>query len=112
MEGSMKTSAHVSVTIASSILPFMFGCHTSRSEALVKIPVMETSEDQALSRAVRESLVKTDTANLEAVNVVSNNRAVYLTGTVKSLDARQQAAKIAWSSPGVETVVNALQVKK
>jgi osmotically-inducible protein OsmY len=29
-----------------------------------------------------------------------------------TLDARQQAAKIAWSSPGVETVVNTLQVKK
>jgi osmotically-inducible protein OsmY len=46
------------------------------------------------------------------VNVVSNNRAVYLTGTVMTLDARQQAAKIAWSSPGVQTVVNTLQVKK
>ena len=108
----MKTSGYVSVAIASSILPFVSGCHTMRSEAAVKIPTMETSQDEALSRAVRERLVNTSTANLESVNVVCNNRAVYLTGTVTSLDARQQAAKIAWNSPGVETVVNTLQVKK
>ena len=105
-------NAHISLAIASSILPFVFGCYSVRSEATVKIPAMETSQDEALSRAVGERLVNTTTANLELVNVVSNNRAVYLTGTVMTLDARQQAAKIAWSSPGVETVVNTLQVKK
>jgi osmotically-inducible protein OsmY len=37
---------------------------------------------------------------------------VYLTGTVASLDARQQAVKIAWNVPGVQSVVNALEVQK
>jgi osmotically-inducible protein OsmY len=31
---------------------------------------------------------------------------------VKSLDARQQAIKIAWNAPGVQSVINALEVQK
>jgi osmotically-inducible protein OsmY len=108
----MKAGDHITVAIASSILPFVFGCHTVRSEATVKIPAIETSQDETLSRAVRDRLVSTSTADLKSVNVVSNRRVVYLTGTVMSLEARQQAAKIAWSSPGVESVVNTLQVQK
>jgi osmotically-inducible protein OsmY len=30
---------------------------------------------------------------------------------VKSLDARQQAIKIAWNAPGVQSVINALEVQ-
>jgi osmotically-inducible protein OsmY len=44
--------------------------------------------------------------------VVSNGGTVYLSGTVGSLDAREQALKIAWSTPGVKSVVNSLVVQK
>jgi osmotically-inducible protein OsmY len=50
--------------------------------------------------------------NLSAIKVVSSSGTVYLTGTVASLDARQQAVKIAWNIPGVQSVVNVLEVQK
>jgi len=37
---------------------------------------------------------------------------VYLSGTVTSLEARQQAIKIAWNTPGMKSVVNTLVVQK
>jgi hyperosmotically inducible protein len=108
----MKTSGSGSLAIVFSILPFVCACQTTKSEATVKVPTMENSQDEALSRSVREKLTNTSKLNLGTVNVVSSNGTVYLTGTVTSLDERQQAAKIAWNAPGVQTVINTLQVKK
>ena len=108
----MKTSGSVSLAIVFAILPFVCACQTMKSDATVKVPAVENSQDEALSRSVREKLTNTSKLNLGTVNVVSNNGTVYLTGTVSSLDERQQAAKIAWIAPGVQTVVNTLQVKK
>ena len=105
-------NAHISLAIASSILPFVFGL--SRNE---KRSYRQDSRHgnfagrSAVASGPRKSR-KHHYSKFGIVNVVSNNRAVYLTGTVMTLDARQQAAKIAWSSPGVETVGNTLQVKK
>jgi osmotically-inducible protein OsmY len=107
----MKTTGQVSFAIASSILLFVFGCQTTRSEATVQIPMIENSQDKALSRSVRERLVNTSKLNLGKVDVISSDGTVYLTGTVTSLDFREQAAKIAWNTPGVQTVVNTLQVQ-
>lgn len=108
----MKIAGSLSLAIVFSILPFVSGCQTTRTEATVKVPAIENSQDEALSRSVREKLINASRVNLDGVNVLSSNGTVYLTGTVTSLDERQQAAKIAWNAPGVATVVNTLQVKK
>jgi osmotically-inducible protein OsmY len=50
--------------------------------------------------------------DLTGINVVSNGGTVYLSGMVQSLDARQQAIKIAWEVRGVQSVVNSLEVQK
>lgn len=92
---NMETSGSLSLAIAFSILPFLCACQTMRSEATVEIPAVESSQDEALSRSVREKLINTSKVNLSAVNVISSNGTVYLTGTVTSLNERQQAAKIA-----------------
>jgi osmotically-inducible protein OsmY len=78
----------------------------------VKVPTTETPQDEALSKSVRDRLLAFKTEDLNSVNVVSNSGTVYLTGTVTSLDARQQTVKIAWTVPGVQSVVNALEVQK
>jgi osmotically-inducible protein OsmY len=44
------------------------------------------------------------------VKVQSTGGAVYLNGTVKSLDAREHAVKLAWEVSGVKSVVNHLKV--
>ena len=78
----------------------------------MKVPSIETAQDALLSNSVRDRLLSAKTVDLDGVKVVSSNGTVYLTGIVTSLDARQQAVKIAWNVPGVQSVVNALQVQK
>jgi osmotically-inducible protein OsmY len=93
-------------------LTFTFGCQSIQSTATVDIPTAETPQDEALSKSVLDRLLADKKADLAGIRVVSNNGKVYLSGTVKSLDAREQAVKIAWQSPGVQSVVNGLQVRK
>ena len=97
---------------ALSTVPFAVGCQTMRSDATVKIPTVETPQDQALSNSVRDRLLADKKVDLSGVKVVSNGGTVYLHGTVKSLDAREHAIKIAWEMRGVQSVVNSLEVQK
>jgi len=89
-----------------------FGCQMVQSSASVDIPTAESPQDKASSKSVLDRLLADKKADLTGIRVVSNNGKVYLSGTVKSLDAREQAMKIAWESRGVQTVVNGLQVQK
>jgi osmotically-inducible protein OsmY len=82
------------------------------SSATVDVPTAETPQDEALSKSVLNRLFADKKADLTGIKVVSNDGKVYLSGTVKSLDAREQAIKIAWESPGVRSVVNGLEVQK
>ena len=108
----MKIAAHFMLAATLSTLPFAFGCQTMRSDATVEIPTVETPEDQALSKSVRDRLLLDKKVDLSGVKVTSNAGTVYLHGTVNSLDARQQAIKTAWEVSGVQSVVNSLEVQK
>ena len=108
----MKIVAHLAFAAALSILPFVLGCRMVRSEATVEIPTAETQQDQALSKSVRDRLLADKKVDLTGVKVVSSGGKVYLSGTVNSLEARQQAIKVAWNAPGVQSVINALEVQK
>lgn len=109
----MKLTAQFMVVAALSILPFVFGCQTKLTpDTSVELPTVETPQDQALSRSVRDRLLADKTVDLTGVKVVSNAGTVYLSGNVKSLDARQHAIKIAWEARGVQSVVNSLEVQK
>jgi osmotically-inducible protein OsmY len=112
MEQSKRIAAKVATAAACAVLVLVSGCQTTRSEAPVKVPSTETAQDALLSNSVRDRLLSAKTVDLSGVKVVSSSGTVYLTGIVTSLDARQQAVKIAWNVPGVQSVVNALQVKK
>jgi len=108
----MKIVNHLAFAAALLIVPFVWGCRMMRSETTVQIPTTESTQDQALSNSVRDRLLADKKLNLTGIKVVSNGGTVYLSGTVQSLDARQQAIKIAWNAPGVQSVVNALEVQK
>jgi osmotically-inducible protein OsmY len=112
MEQSKRIAAEVATAAACAVLVLVSGCQTTRSEAPVKVPSTETPQDASLSNSVRDRLLSAKTVDLSGVKVVSSSGTVYLTGIVTSLDARQQAVKIAWNVPGVQSVVNALQVQK
>jgi osmotically-inducible protein OsmY len=107
-----RISAQLAIAATCGVLSLVSGCQAMRSEAPVKVPTTETPQDEALSNSVRDRLLSVKTVDLGAIKVVSNSGTVYLTGTVASLDARQQAVKIAWNVPGVQSVVNVLEVQK
>ena len=109
----MKIAAHRIFFVALSILPFVFSCQTMNRESItVETPSSETPQETALSKSVRDRLLADKEADLTGVTVLSDAGTVYLSGTVKSLDARQQAIKIAWEVRGVQSVVNRLEVEK
>ena len=108
----MKIAAQFMVAATLSTLPFALGCQMMRSDATVEIPTVETPQDQALSKSVRDRLLADKKVDLTGVKVVSNGGTIYLSGMVTSLDARQQAIKIAWEVRGVQSVVNSLEVQK
>jgi osmotically-inducible protein OsmY len=108
----MRIIGQLSLAAALSVLPFGFGCQLMRGEGTVEIPTAETPRDEALSKSVRDRLLADKKVDLTGIRVVSNGGTVYLSGTVRSLDARQQAVKIAWETPGVQSVVNSLEVEK
>jgi osmotically-inducible protein OsmY len=112
MEHRKTISAQLAIAATCAVLSLVSGCQTMRSEAPVKIPTAETPQDEKLSKSVRDRLLSVKTEDLSAVKVVSSSGTVYLTGTVTSLNARQQAVKMAWNVPGVQSVVNALEVQK
>ena len=103
---------NVAAIVVLLVLTAAFGCQMIQSSATVDIPTAETPQDEALSKSVLDRLLANKKADLSEIKVVSNDGKVYLSGTVKSLDARQQALKIAWESPGVRSVVNSLEVQK
>jgi osmotically-inducible protein OsmY len=109
----MKITAPLRVAAALAIFPFVVGCQTQSSESItVQTPIVETPQDEALSKSVRDRLLADKKVDLTGVKVVSNGGTVYLSGEVKSLDARQQAIKLAWEVRGVQSVVNTLEVEK
>jgi osmotically-inducible protein OsmY len=93
------TSSRTLLPVVFLALTCAFGCQIVRSSATVDIPTAETLEDEALSKSVLDRLFADKKAELSDIRVVSNNGKVYLSGMVKSLDARQQAVKIAWKHP-------------
>ena len=108
----MKIAVHI-LTVTLSILPFVFSCQTMKRESItVETPSSETPQDAALSKSVRDRLLADEKVDLSGVTVVSGGGTVYLSGTVKTLDARQQAIKMAWEVRGVQSVVNRLEVEK
>jgi len=96
-----------------SLLTGIFSCQTVPTESItVEVPTVETAQDEALSKSVRDRLLADSKADFARVKVLSGNGTVYLSGIVRSLEARQQAIKIAWDVRGVQSVVNRLEVEK
>jgi osmotically-inducible protein OsmY len=89
------------------VFSLVLGCQT-----ITEVTRIESDKDAAISKAVKENLLKDKAVDLTDVNVKTTNGSVDLSGTVASLDARERAVKIAWKVTGVQSVVNHLVVKK
>jgi osmotically-inducible protein OsmY len=108
----MKTNGPNLFAAGLLLLLVAAGCQTMTSEPIVEIkPIVETPQDSALSKLVRDRLHAEKKVDLTSVKVESSSGTVYLSGTVQSLDAREHAIKSAWEVRGVQSVVNHLTVK-
>ena len=101
----MRIAGQLILAAALLILPFVSSCQLMTGDSIV-----ETPQDTAFSNSMRERLLADKKVDLSGVTVKSSGGSVYLNGTVKSLDAREHAVKIAWGMQGVQTVVNHLKV--
>jgi osmotically-inducible protein OsmY len=73
---------------------------------------LESPEEAAISKSVKDRIAAEKTVNLTSVEVETKSGTVYLSGIVPSLAARERALKLAWETRGVQTVVNHLEVEK
>jgi osmotically-inducible protein OsmY len=101
----MKLTRQLILVSALLILLLTFACQTMTSNSVV-----ETPQETVLSQSVRDRLLADHKNDLSGVKVESSAGTVNLSGTVKSLDARDHAIKIAWGVRGVQTVENHLIV--
>src|SRR5262245_3822735 len=105
--GYMKFVPRVIAPKLLLIFSLVLGCQT-----ITDITRIESDKDAAISKAVKETLLKDKAVDLTSVNVKTTDGSVDLSGTVPSLDARERAIKLAWQVTGVKAVVNHLEVQK
>ncbi len=102
------------LTVAALTSTVLIGCMTGKQPPpqppLSQPTDVETPQDAALGKAVKERLLAEKAVNLSRVIVETRKGTVYLSGLVPSLDARERALKIAWAVTGVQAVVNHLKI--
>jgi hypothetical protein len=106
----------ITLTVMTLTLHVLIGCQAMTEKPPPPDPPLsrptgvETTQDSALSKAVKERLLAERAVNLSRVVVETRKGTIYLSGVVPSLEARERAVKISWQAAGVQTVVNHLQV--
>lgn len=81
-------------------------------QALTGRTVGENIDDATITASVKTKLVADRATNLTRVDVDTNNRVVYLNGTVESTEQRARAEQLALQVNGVRNVVNNLEVQR
>jgi hyperosmotically inducible protein len=104
----MKTMKHVFAILKSSLLVAglfgLVGCASSM--------VSETTQnsDSGITSVVEASLDANEAVKGRQVEVQTREGVVYLTGVVDTMEARREAARLAWRTEGVRGVHNDLTV--
>ena len=102
MRRMMKT-----LVVALTVLTALAGC-----QSLTGKTAGENIDDATITASVKSKLVADKLANLTRVDVDTDNRTVYLNGTVETAEQKAKAEQLAWQVKGVKNVVNNLQVQK
>jgi hyperosmotically inducible periplasmic protein len=87
------------------VLTAALGCQTVTQETL-----QEYIEDAAITSAVKSKFIAEKALN--AVNIETVRKRVYLTGIVPTAKVKQRAPELAFEVVGVLTVVNDLEVQE
>lgn len=103
----MTTGTVRMVAAVLSVLAAVAGCQSLTGKSA------DTNVDDAtITASVKSKLVADRASNLTRVDVDTNNRTVYLNGTVDSAEQKTRAEQLAWQAQGVKSVVNNLHVQK
>jgi len=103
----MEIVKGIVLTVAALTSSVLMGCQAMTGkpppqETPMSQPVgVETPQDAALGKAVKDRLLAEKSVNLSRVIVETRKGTVYLSGLVPSLDAWERAVKIAWQVIGV-----------
>ena len=74
------------------------------------VPKATRHADSGITSVIQASLEANDNVKAREVDVETREGVVYLTGVVDTEQARQEAARVAWRTEGVEGVMNNLTV--
>lgn len=83
------------------------GCQTMAAR-----PARTVADDTSTTEAVRSRLATDRPASLASVGVETVNGVVHLTGIVETPDQRLRAEQLTWQTPGVQQVINNIQVQR
>src|SRR5262245_17886263 len=71
-ENPMKILKRFRLVVILSMLIGIFGCQTVTTESItVEVPTVETAQDEALSKSVRDRLLANSKADFDSVKIVS-----------------------------------------
>ncbi|MBA2613592.1 MAG: BON domain-containing protein [Bacteroidetes bacterium] len=75
------------------------------------IKIIAESQDEVEKAAIEKAFVRSSSINNKKIQVKVSGNNVRLTGIVDSLFQKEEAARIAWSAPGVISINNELEIK-
>jgi osmotically-inducible protein OsmY len=78
---------------------------------LITVRPRLTPSPSELKRRIEQGLVRSAETDAERISVEVQGNRVILRGTVRSWAERQEAERVAWSSPGVAMVDNLISVE-
>jgi len=99
---------HVSPILTGSV--FVAGLFALVGCASSMVPERTRSSDSGITSVVEASLEANETVKARQVEVQTREGVVYLTGVVDTVEARREAARVAWRTEGVRGVDNYLTV--
>jgi hyperosmotically inducible protein len=96
----------VALAVAALVLGLLAGCVSTKGET-----AGQYVDDSSITTSVKAKLAADNTNTLTRVSVDTIRGTVYLTGIVRSAQARQRASELAGQVQGVHQVVNNIQVQ-
>jgi hyperosmotically inducible periplasmic protein len=87
------------------------GAEIAEKAAEATAKVQETVAEAGLTAKIKAKMALDDNVKARAIDVTTNGTTVTLSGTVRSVDERERAARLARETAGVTMVVDRLRVE-